>query len=262
MEQTGWFPAISKSEMLAYNEFELVKSAEIASKGLHIELKFPFHHTYAKFQVYRTVAILQPLNNGKTATVYDFQNEYFVVSPRQECFGELDRSEILKCHGTDRLLFCKSPFALTRSLKNSGLSGLFFDQEKFDHVEKQLTLAPAPKNDNMKSEIFKAVKFTLIHLLNENIYAKKLLKLADPFTQLQKMQRQDYSEKLMQLGIVPFNSFIILAILLVVGLGVACSHWKLLGRLRRFLANRLKNESSAVEKVIFSKSTEKEEPVV
>ena len=76
------------------------------------------------------------------------------------------------------------------------------------------------------------------------------------------MQRQDYSEKFMQHGIVPFNSFIFLAILLAVGLGVACGHWKLLGRLRRFLANKLKQESPAVERVTFSKSNEKEEPVV
>ena len=76
------------------------------------------------------------------------------------------------------------------------------------------------------------------------------------------MQREDYSEKLMQQGIVPFNSFIFFAILLAVGLGVACGHWKLLGRLRRFLANKPKLESPAVERVTFSKSNEKEEPVV
>ena len=48
MEQTGWFPAISKSDMSAYYEFELVKSAKITSKGLHIELEIPFHYSYAK----------------------------------------------------------------------------------------------------------------------------------------------------------------------------------------------------------------------
>ena len=66
----------------------------------------------------------------------------------------------------------------------------------------------------------------------------------------------------MQHGIVPFNSFIFLAILLAVGLGVACGHWKLLGRLRLFLANKLKQESPTVERVTFSKINEKEEPVV
>ena len=322
MEQTGWFPAISKSEMSAYYEFKLVKSAEITSKGLHIELEIPFPHTYAKYQVYRTVAIPQSLNSRKTATVYDFQKEYFVVSPRQEFFGELDRSELVNCHGTDSLRFCKIPFALTRSAKNSCLSSLFFDQktdemklcpqikvplpanpsaqylkqsmfllqsehnnyhllnvtmetragqirgsrvclvqppcnvhlelpsgglilhpepkvcsvdtgkiiniqltgvlqEMFDHMEKQFTLAPAPERDHMKSEIFKAVKLTLNHLPDENIDAEKLLQLAEPFIQDQKMQPQDYSEKLMQHGIVPLNSFIFLAILLAVGVGVA-----------------------------------------
>ena len=127
----------------------------------------------------------------------------------------------------------------------------------FDHVEKQFTLAPAPEKDHMKSEIFKAVKLTFNHLPDENIYAEKLHQLAEPFIQHQKMQRQDYSEKLMQHGIVPFNSCIFLAILLAVGLGVACGHWKLLARLRRFLANKLKQESPAVERVTFSKSNEK-----
>ena len=75
------------------------------------------------------------------------------------------------------------------------------------------------------------------------------------------MQRQDYSEKLMQHGIVPINSFIFLAILLAVGVGVACGHLKLLGRLWQFLAYKYKQESPAVEKVTFSKSNEKEEPV-
>ena len=61
---------------------------------------------------------------------------------------------------------------------------------------------------------------------------------------------------------VPFNSFIFLAILLAAGLGVACGHWKLLGRLRLFLADKLKQESLAVERVTFSKCNEKEELVV
>ena len=129
MEQTEWFPTISKSEMSAYYEFELVKRAEVTSKGLHIELEIPFHYTYAKYQAYRTVAIPQSLNTGKTATVHDFQKEYFVLSPPQEFFGELDRSELVKCHGTDRLRFCKNPFALTRSAKSSCLSSLFSVQK-------------------------------------------------------------------------------------------------------------------------------------
>ena len=108
-------------------------------------------------------------------------------------------------------------------------------QEFFDHIEKQFTLAPAPEKDYKKSEILKAVKLTLNHLPDKNFDAEKLLQLAEPFI-------QDYSEKLMQYGIVPFNSIILLAILLAVGLGVVCGHWKLLRRLRRFLANKLKQE--------------------
>ena len=130
MDQTEFFPAISNSEMFAYYEFQLVKGAKITSKGLHIELEIPFHYTYAKYQVYRTVVIPQPLNSGKTATVYDFQKKYFAVSPRHEFFGELDRSELVKCHGTDRLWFCKNLLALTRSANSSCLSSLFFDAMK------------------------------------------------------------------------------------------------------------------------------------
>ena len=48
-------------------------------------------------------------------------------------------------------------------------------QEMFDHVEKQITLAPAPEKDLMKLEIFKAVKLTPNHLPDENIDAEKLL---------------------------------------------------------------------------------------
>ena len=66
-EQTGWFLAISKSE--------LVKNAEITSKELHFDLEIPFQHTYAKHQFYRNVAIPQPLNSGRTANVYNFQKE-------------------------------------------------------------------------------------------------------------------------------------------------------------------------------------------
>ena len=66
----------------------------------------------------------------------------------------------------------------------------------------------------------------------------------------------------MQHGIVPFNSFILLTILLAVGSGIACGHWKLLGRLRLLLPNKFKQESLALERVIFTKSNEKEELVV
>ena len=362
MEQTGWFPVISKSEMSAYYEIELVKSAKITSKGLHIELEIPFHHNYAKYHGYRTVAIPQPFNSGKTATVYDFQKEYFVVSAQQEFLGELDRSEIVKSHGTDHLRFCKNTFALAR-LKSSCLSSPFFYpktdamklcpqkivplpaspspqhlkhsmflletehnnrhllnvtmdtregqipgcsfclvhspcngylklpigglilhlepevcsvdtrkikniqlpgilQEMFDHVEKQFTLAPAPERDHIKSELLKAVKLTHNRLPDKKIDAKKLLQLAEPFIQHQKMQRQDYSEKLMQHRIVPFNSFIFLAILLAVAFGVDCGHWKFLGNLSQFLAIKLKQESPAVEGIIFNQINLKEQPVL
>ena len=146
----------------------------------------------------------------------------------------------------------------TGKITNIRLPGIL--QEMFDHVEKQSTLAPAPERDHMKSEIFKAVKLTPNHLPDEIIDAEKLLQLAEPFIQHQKMQCQDYSEKLMQRGIVPFNSFIFLAILLAVGLGVSCRQWKLLGRLWLFLANKLKQELPAIERVTFSKSNEKEKP--
>ena len=129
IEQTGWFPPISKSEMSEYYELELVKSAEITSKVITIELEIQFHHTYAEYQVYRTVAIPQPLNSRKTATVYGFNKVYFFVSPRQDFFGELDRSDLVKCHGTDGLRFCKNPFSLTRSAKSPCLRSLFFDQK-------------------------------------------------------------------------------------------------------------------------------------
>ena len=169
-EQTGWFPAISKSEMSAYYEFELVKSAKITSKGLHIELENPFPYTYAKYQVYRTVAIPQSLNSRKTATVYDFQKKYFVVSPRQEFFGELDRSELVNSHGTDSLRFCKNPFALTRSAKSSCLSSLFFDQ-KTDEI-KLCPQIKIPLPANPSAQYLKQSMFLLqsehnnYHLLN------------------------------------------------------------------------------------------------
>ena len=50
---------------------ELVKSAEITCKGLHIELEIPFYQTYSKYQSHRNVAIPRPLSSGKTTTVYD-----------------------------------------------------------------------------------------------------------------------------------------------------------------------------------------------
>ena len=58
----------------------------------------------------------------------------------------------------------------------------------------------------------------------------------------------------MRHGIIPFNNFVFLAILLAVGLGIACGHWKLLGNFDVFLAINLKQESPAVERVTFSKN--------
>ena len=137
----------------------------------------------------------------------------------------------------------------TGKTTNIQLPGIL--RENFDHVEKQFTLAPAPEQDHMKSGIFKAVQLTSNHLPDENIDAEKLLQFAELSIQHQKMQRQDYGEKLMQHGIVSFNSFIFLAILLAVGLGVACGygHWKLLGKFGGFLQKKLKQESPAVEGV-------------
>ena len=62
------------------------KKAEITSKWLHFEFEILLYYTYTKYQVYRKVAIPRPLIAENTATVYDFQKDYFVVSPRQEFF--------------------------------------------------------------------------------------------------------------------------------------------------------------------------------
>ena len=56
----------------------------------------------------------------------------------------------------------------------------------------------------------------------------------------------------MQRGINPLNSNEFLAILLAVVLRAACGHWKLLGKLRRFLLDKLKQESPAVKRFTFS----------
>ena len=63
-------------------------------------------------------------------------------------------------------------------------------QEIFDHVEKQFSLVPAPEKDHTKSDFFKAVKLTLIHLQKsiKNMDAEKLIQLAEPFIQHQKTQ--------------------------------------------------------------------------
>ena len=100
--------------------------------------------------MYRNVAIPQPLNSGKTATVYDFQKEYIVVSLRQEFFGELDRSELVKCHGTDRLRFCKNPFSLSRSVKSSCLRSLFFDQKTDAMKLCPQKIIPLPANQSVQ----------------------------------------------------------------------------------------------------------------
>ena len=85
IEQTGWFPAIC-GEVSVYYEFELEKKAEITFKWLHFEFEILLYYTYTKYQVYRKVAIPGPPITENTATVYDFQKDFFVVSPRQECF--------------------------------------------------------------------------------------------------------------------------------------------------------------------------------
>ena len=123
IEQTGWFPAISKSKISAYYEFELSKSAKITSKGLHIELEISFHYTYASLS---DCGGSTTTEQRKECNSLRFSER---VSPRQEFFGELDRSELVKSHGTDRLRFFKNPFSLTRSAKSSFLSSLFFDQK-------------------------------------------------------------------------------------------------------------------------------------
>ena len=67
---TNWMVHCNQQvEMPTHYGFEVVKSAEFLSKGLHIELKVPFHYAYAKQQAYRTVAISLPLNSRMTPTL-------------------------------------------------------------------------------------------------------------------------------------------------------------------------------------------------
>ena len=347
LEETGWYPTIGTGEMSAYYEFDLVKNAQVTEKGLHIELEVPFHHTYARYQVYRTVAIPHPIGNGTTATLYEFTKEYLVVSPRREFFGELDRSELVKCHGTDRLRFCRNPFALTRTAESTCLGSLFFDhpsdafkmcpqkvvalppnptaeylaqsnflltsrnpeyqllnftnskqsnkiqgcrvcivqppcngrlehtkgglvlypepgqcEEQFGKVahvklptlldgifrqmDTQLVIAPEAQREQIKADVFHSVKLTLNHLPPTKLNGHELRGLAQPFIDHQAMQYQDYSSKLVNHGVVPFGSFILLLILIAMGLAFACYYWRLFEWLRwrnfHYVRERMQNE--------------------
>ena len=120
--------AIPRSELMTYYGFELVESTVITKTGLNVLINIPVHYTNGLHRVYRAVAVPQPIDNGATATQYNFARNHLLVSERRDNFAEVTEEMLIShCSGSNRLKLCLKPFSMSRSGQATCLSSLFFD---------------------------------------------------------------------------------------------------------------------------------------
>lgn len=124
----GMQEAIPRSELSSYYGFELVESVAITNVSVNVRINIPMHHMSGLYDVYRAIAIPQPIGTETTATLYRFEKSHLLVSERKNNFAEVTEQLLSShCSGTNRLRLCLKPFAMSRSSESSCLASLFFN---------------------------------------------------------------------------------------------------------------------------------------
>ena len=115
--------SIPRKDFLTYYNFELVSATVFTENGLNIQLNIPVHHTNGYHNVYRAIAVPQPIDDGPTATRYSLDRTVLLVSRRKDSFAEISEGVLHShCRGSSRFRLCMKPFATSRSSASTCLS--------------------------------------------------------------------------------------------------------------------------------------------
>ena len=118
--------SIPRKDFLTYYNFELVSATVLTENGLNIQLNIPVHHTDGYHDVYRAIAVPQPIDDRPTATRYKLDRTVLLVSRRKDSFAEISEGVLHShCRGSSRFRLCMKPFATSRSSASTCLSSLF-----------------------------------------------------------------------------------------------------------------------------------------
>ena len=123
-------PAIPSGFEAIYYELQTVLEVTMLPKGIFFVLGIPMNSKCATYNVFQAEPLYQPNDDGKTASVYQFQKPYVAIATDNTNFAELATSTLLQqCTGSNRIKLCRKGFPTTTDETLLCLTSLYFNQD-------------------------------------------------------------------------------------------------------------------------------------
>ena len=112
-----------------YYGLQIVLEVKMLPKGISFVPGVPMNYKSATYNVFQAEPLLQPNEDGKTASSYQFAKPYVAIAIDNTNFAELAGSTLKQCTGSNRIKLCRKSFSTTTDETLPCLTSLYFNQD-------------------------------------------------------------------------------------------------------------------------------------
>ena len=100
-------PAIQVGYEATYYEVQIVLEVSSLAFGISVVLGRPMNSKSATFNILRAIPLYQPNEDGSTASLYQFRQDYLAIATDKSQYAELGVATLQQCSGTNRIKLCR-----------------------------------------------------------------------------------------------------------------------------------------------------------
>ena len=98
-------------------------------KNIPFFLRILMNSKSVTYNVFQAERLHQPIDDGKTASTYQFPKPYVAIATDKTNFAELAASTLQQCTGSNRSKLCRKGFSTTTDETFLCLTSLYFNQD-------------------------------------------------------------------------------------------------------------------------------------
>ena len=108
-----------------YYEVQIVLQVPILASGISVVLGIPMNSKSATCKILRAIPLYQPIEDGSTASLYQFRHDYLAIATNKSQYAKLGVATLQQCSGTNRINLCRKGFSITTDVTLLCLTSLF-----------------------------------------------------------------------------------------------------------------------------------------
>ena len=110
-----------------YYEVQIVLEVSILASGISVVLGIPMNSKSTTFNILLAIPLYQPNEDGSTASLYQFRQDYLPIATVKSQYAELGVATLQQCSGTNRIKLCGNGFSTTTDVTLLCLTSLFYN---------------------------------------------------------------------------------------------------------------------------------------